>query len=606
MFDTVLIANRGEIALRVMRACKELGLRTVAIYSEADRDAPHVAYADAAYLIGPPPAQQSYLDGTRIIAVAREAGAGAIHPGYGFLAENAIFARACADAGLVFVGPPAEAMERMGGKIAARREATAAGVPVVPGTLEPVGSPDEVRAQAAEYGYPVAIKAVGGGGGRGLRVVSTPADVDNAFESARREAESVFKNSQLYVEKYLADPRHIEIQILADSYGYVIHLGERDCSIQRRHQKLIEESPSPALLGELRAEMGAAAVALARSVGYVGAGTLEFLFQDGRFYFLEMNTRIQVEHTVTEMVTGIDLVQAQLRIARGEPLWLTQEQIGWHGHAIECRINAEDPSASFRPAIGTISDYVEPSGFGVRVDSGARPGYTIPQYYDSLIAKLVVWGADRSAAIARMRRALADYRIGGVVTTIPFHQLALAHPAFARGEATVNFIPQHLAAELQHLRTENREQALTASIENQEPAAIEAARTFDVEVNGRRFSVRVAEQGAAERPSAGAREQRSSVGRPRPGSGRGRSSVAGRRSAVAGPANGVASSLQGTVVAVRAAPGQAVEAGQVLFIVEAMKMENEIVAPHAGTLSEVLIQAGQVVEAGTVLATYLS
>src|SRR5262245_54420583 len=442
MFDSVLIANRGEIALRVMRACKELGLRTVAVYSEADRDAPHVHYADQAFLIGPPPAPQSYLDGARIIAAAQAAGAGAIHPGYGFLAEDAAFARACVAAGLVFIGPPVEAMDRMGGKVAARREATAAGVPVVPGTLEPIESPEIVRSLADEYGYPIAIKAVGGGGGRGLRVVRAADEVAAAFESARREAESAFKNPELYVEKYLDDPRHIEIQVLADAHGNVIHLGERDCSIQRRHQKLIEECPSGVLTPQLRATMGAAAVALTQSVGYVGAGTLEFLFQDGQFYLLEMNTRIQVEHTVTEMVTGIDLVQAQLRIARGERLWLTQEQVTWRGHAIECRINAEDPAAGFRPALGTIGAYVEPSGFGVRVDSGARPGYTIPQHYDSLIAKLVAWGEGRPAAIARMRRALDDYRISGVITTIPFHKLALAHPAFAAGEATVNFIPQ--------------------------------------------------------------------------------------------------------------------------------------------------------------------
>jgi acetyl-CoA/propionyl-CoA/long-chain acyl-CoA carboxylase, biotin carboxylase, biotin carboxyl carrier protein len=586
MFDTVLIANRGEIALRVMRACKELGLRTVAVYSEADRDAPHVAYADSAFLIGPSPTPQSYLDSARIIAAARKAGAGAIHPGYGFLSENAAFARACVEAGLVFVGPPAEAMERMGGKVAARRVATAAGVPVVPGALEPVESPDAVRALAAEYRYPIAIKAVGGGGGRGLRVVAAASDVEAAFESARREAESAFKNPQLYVEKYLDNPRHIEIQVLADAHGQVIHLGERDCSIQRRHQKLIEECPSPALSPELRAEMGVAAVALARSVGYVGAGTLEFLFQDGQFYFLEMNTRIQVEHTVTEMVTGVDLVQAQLRIARCEPLWIAQEQVCPRGHAIECRINAEDPAAGFRPALGTIGDYIEPSGFGVRVDSGVRPRYTIPQYYDSLIAKLVAWGEDRATAVARMRRALADYHIDGVVTTIPFHQLVLAHPAFLRGEATVNFIPRHLAAQLENLGNERREpQAESLEIE-----AAEAARTFDVEVSGRHFTVRVAERGVAEQ-----RRPSSTVGR--------RSSVVGRRSGGA-PANGVVSSLQGTVVAVRAVAGQTVESGQVLFIVEAMKMENEIAAPHAGTLSEVRVQAGQVVESGMVLAMY--
>jgi acetyl-CoA/propionyl-CoA carboxylase biotin carboxyl carrier protein len=584
MFDTVLIANRGEIALRVMRACKELGLRTVAVYSEADRDAPHVAYADAAFLIGPPPAIQSYLDGEKIIAAARAAGAGAIHPGYGFLAENAAFARACAQAGLVFVGPPPEAMERMGGKVAARREATAAGVPVVPGTLEPVASPDAVGVLAEAFGYPIAIKAVGGGGGRGLRVVSGPGEVAAAFESARREAESAFKNPQLYVEKYLADPRHIEIQVLADSHGNVIHLGERDCSVQRRHPKLIEECPAAALTPELRGRMGAAAVALAASVGYVGAGTLEFLFQDGEFFFLEMNTRIQVEHTVTEMVTGIDLVQAQLRIARGERLWLTQEQVSWRGHAIECRINAEDPAASFRPSLGTLAEYVEPSGYGVRVDSGARPGYTIPQFYDSMIAKLIAWGADRDEAIGRMRRALDDFRVSGVATTIPFHRLALAHPAFAAGAATVNFIPRYLADEIAAL-------AAVPSAGNH-AAQPEDMRAFAVEVNGRRFDVRVAEIGGANGQPSGDTPRR---GR--------RASPAVHR---APPADGVTSSIQGAVLVVRATPGQAVAAGEVLFIIEAMKMENEIAAPHAGTIDEVRAQIGQVVEAGAVLATYVA
>jgi acetyl-CoA/propionyl-CoA carboxylase biotin carboxyl carrier protein len=586
MFDTVLIANRGEIALRVMRACKELGLRTVAVYSEADRDAPHVAYADEAFLIGPPPAAQSYLDGERIIATALAAGAGAIHPGYGFLAENAAFARACAAAGLVFVGPPAEAMERMGGKTSARREASAAGVPIGPGTLEPVETADEVRALGQQYGYPLAIKAVGGGGGRGLRIVGEPGEADAAFESARREADAAFKNPHLYVEKYLDDPRHIEIQVLADTHGHVIHLGERDCSIQRRHQKLIEECPSGVLTPELRATMGAAAVALARSVGYVGAGTLEFLFQNEQFYFLEMNTRIQVEHTVTEMVTGVDLVRAQLRIARGERLWVTQEQVGWRGHAIECRINAEDPAAGFRPALGTLGEYVEPSGYGVRVDSGARPGYTIPPNYDSLIAKLIAWGADRDEALARMRRALADYRIAGVTTTIPFHQLALAHPAFVAGAATVNFIPRYLDDQLRALAGKNGQ----LGSQSHAPDAA-SVRTFTVEVNGRRFDVRVAENGAdgVQKPAGGSRST------PKRQAG---------RTDRAPATDGVVSSIQGAILAVRAAPGQAVEAGQVLFIIEAMKMENEITAPHAGTLAEVRGQLGQVIEAGTVLATY--
>jgi acetyl-CoA/propionyl-CoA carboxylase biotin carboxyl carrier protein len=587
MFDTVLIANRGEIALRVMRACKEMGLRTVAVYSEADRDAPHVLYADQAFLIGPPPAAQSYLDGERIIAAARAAGAGAIHPGYGFLAENAAFARACAEAGIVFVGPPPEAMERMGGKVAARREASAAGVPLVPGTLEPVLSPAAVAPLGEQFGYPIAIKAVGGGGGRGLRVVRAPDEIEAAFESARREAESAFKNPQLYVEKYLDDPRHIEIQVLADTHGNVVHLGERDCSVQRRHQKLIEECPSTVLTPEQRAEMGAAAVALAQSVGYVGAGTLEFLFQDGQFYFLEMNTRIQVEHTVTEMVTGVDLVRAQLRVARGERLWLSQEQVALRGHAIECRINAEDPAAGFRPSLGTLDEYAEPAGYGVRVDSGARRGYTIPQHYDSLIAKLVAWGADRGEALARMQRALADFRIAGVATTIPFHQLALAQPAFAAGAATVNFIPRYLADQLAQLAP--RAPGSAASADETQAAEI---RTFAVEVNGQRFDVRVAEKGAR---TAAARTN-----------GRAPARTTARSAKVAARADGVESAIQGAVLAVRVAPGQAVAAGEVLFIIEAMKMENEISAPHAGTIEAVRAQVGQVVEAGTLLATYAS
>ncbi len=586
MFDTVLIANRGEIALRVMRACKELGLRTVAVYSEADRDAPHVLYADAAYLIGPAPATQSYLDGNTIIEVAKKAGAGAIHPGYGFLAENSAFAHACTEAGLVFIGPPASAMERMGGKVEARREAIAAGVPIVPGTTSPVATPADVRQLAEEHGYPIAIKAVGGGGGRGLRVVRSPEEIEAAFESAQREAESAFKNPLLYVERYLDNPRHIEIQVLADTHGNVVYLGERDCSVQRRHQKLIEECPSPALTPAIRAQMGAASVALTRSVGYVGAGTLEFLFQDGAFYFLEMNTRIQVEHTVTEMVMGIDLVQAQLRIAQGEALWFKQEDLQPRGHAIECRINAEDPAANFRPALGTIGAYSEPTGLGVRVDSGVHSNYTIPQYYDSLIAKLITWAEDRPGAIRRMQRALADYRIEGVITTIPFHQLAMAHPAFANGEATVNFIPQYLSEALSNLSSPAITTIDTA------PEATEA-RIFDVEVGGQRFAVRVAERGGnGTRRSANAQQK---TNRRAPNT---------RRGAASAPSNGVVSSLQGTVVAVRTAAGQTVEAGQVLFIIEAMKMENEITASHAGTIAEVRVEAGQVVEPGAILATY--
>ncbi|MCS6888091.1 acetyl-CoA carboxylase biotin carboxylase subunit [Chloroflexus sp.] len=587
MFRTVLVANRGEIALRVMRACRELGLRCVAVYSEADRDAPHVAYADDAYLIGPPSPAESYLNIEAIIRAAKATGAEAIHPGYGFLAENPHFVRAATAAGLVFIGPPAEAMERMGGKTAARREATAAGVPVVPGVLEPVTSAAEVKRLGKEFGYPIAIKAVGGGGGRGLRVVRSPDEVEEAFASARREAEVAFKNGELYVEKYLDDPRHIEIQVLADGYGNAVALGERDCSVQRRHQKLIEECPSPALTPELRAEMGAAAVRLAKAVGYVSAGTLEFLYQDGRYYFLEMNTRIQVEHTVTEMVYGVDLVAAQIRIAQGEKLWLKQEDLVPRGHAIECRINAEDPLHNFRPALGAIGEYREPVGLGVRVDSGVRANYTVPSHYDSLLAKLITWGADRNEAIARMRRALAEYRIEGVTTIIPFHLAALEHPVFVAGAATVNFIPRH-----PELLTRTAELMPPAT----PPAPAEPApepRRFTVEVNGRRFGVAVFGDGMSLAPA-----------QPAPARGAAPRRASPKKTTLAAPVDGVISPIQGRVVAVRVAHGQQVEAGQVLFIVEAMKMENEITAPHSGTIGEVRVEVGMTVEAGAVLATY--
>ena len=453
---------------------------------------------------------------------------------------------------------------------------------MVPGTLDTLAGPEAVLEFAKEHGYPVAIKAVGGGGGRGLRVVRAPAEAASAFESASREAASAFKNPDLYVETYLEDPRHIEIQVLADGHGHAIALGERDCSVQRRHQKLIEESPSPAITPALRAQMGADAVALTRAVGYVSAGTLEFLFQDGRYFFLEMNTRIQVEHTVTEMVTGIDLVQAQLRIAQGERLWLTQEQVSWRGHAIECRINAEDPQANFRPALGTIGAYREPSGFGVRVDSAAHAGYAIPPFYDSMIAKLVCWGANRAEAIGRMRRALADYQIENVTTTIGFHQLALAHPAFAAGDVTVNFIPRHLADALAALAPT----IPSAAIEREAPAA----RTLDVEVNGKRFSVRISGDGLAGAVSA-----------PQPVN-PARRALPKRSTAATDGA--VLSPIQGTVVAVKVAAGDRVDAGAVLLVVEAMKMENEVTAPRAGTVATVSASVGQSVEAGAALVTF--
>ena len=582
-FDTVLIANRGEIALRVMRACKELGLRTVAVYSEADRAALHVRYADDAFLLGPAPASQSYLLIETIIAVAQRAGAGAIHPGYGFLAENADFAQACLDAGIVFVGPPVGAMAQMGGKIPARQVAQAANVPLVPGTTSAVESADAALRLGAEYGYPIAIKASAGGGGRGLKVAYSAAEVGAAFDSARREAEAAFKNGELFVEKYILDPRHIEIQVLADMHGNVVYLGERDCSVQRRHQKLIEETPSPAISPAVREQMGEAAVRLCQMVGYVGAGTLEFLLTpEGQFYFLEMNTRIQVEHTVTEMVTGVDLVQAQLRVAQGEKLWFSQNDVVLRGHAIECRINAEDASAGFRPALGTITAYREPSGYGVRVDSGVELGTIIPPYYDSMLAKLITWGATRDEALRRMQRALGDYVIEGVTTVLPFHTLALAEPAFMRGEATVSFIPQFLETKLKQL----------APVAPTETSADEPqpSRTFDIEVNGRRFAVRVAGDGLAAAqttaPKAAAPSRRNSA----------------KKDAHHADPNAVVCPIQGTVVAVKTSNGATVAAGEVLFVIEAMKMENEITAPRAGVVAEIAAEIGKSVEAGTRLA----
>jgi acetyl-CoA/propionyl-CoA carboxylase, biotin carboxylase, biotin carboxyl carrier protein len=584
-FDTVLVANRGEIALRVMRACRELGLRSVAVYSEADRDAMHVSYADDAYMIGPPPSSESYLNIDRIIATARQSGAGAIHPGYGFLSENADFARAVEQSGIIFIGPPPEATEALGGKVAARNIARSVNVPMVPGTLEPLKDVEEAHRIAKEFGFPIAIKAVGGGGGRGLRVVQRPDEIEAAFESARREAILSFKNDALYIEKYLTNPRHIEIQILADTHGNVVYVGERDCSIQRRHQKLIEECPSPVLTPQQRADIGAAAIRLPQAVNYVGAGTLEFLYEDGNFYFLEMNSRIQVEHTVTEMVFGIDLVKAQIRIAQGEPLWFTQNDIPPRGHAIECRINAEDALAGFRPALGTIGAYREPSGFGLRVDSGVRSNWTIPQYYDSLISKLVAWGMDRTEAIARMRRALKDYLIEGVTTTIPFYHVVMQHEDFINSNVSVNFIPQHPEL-IEQLKASPEQADISIPLEPEEPM-----RTFTVEVNRRLFNVRVSESGAGENGKG--------AGKPRR-----KKAAAGKSKASAAPSNAIVSPIQGTVTALRVKEGQEVDSGQVLFIVEAMKMENEIAAPKAGKIGTIQARQGTTIESGGVLATF--
>ncbi|MBN2909835.1 acetyl-CoA carboxylase biotin carboxylase subunit [Polycladomyces sp. WAk] len=441
MFQKVLIANRGEIAVRVIRACRELGIQTAAVYSEADKDALHVKLADEAYCIGPAPSRDSYLNMTNLMSTATLIGADAIHPGYGFLAENADFAELCAACGITFIGPHPSAITKMGDKTTARETMKEAGVPTVPGTEGLIEDIDEAVAVAREIGFPVIVKATAGGGGKGMRVVHSEEELKRAIRMAQQEAEANFGNPGVYLEKFLIEPRHIEIQVLADNHGNVIHLGERDCSIQRRYQKLVEEAPSPALTPELRERMGQAAVAAAKAVNYSGAGTVEFLLdKEGNFYFMEMNTRIQVEHPVTELVTGIDLVKEQIRIAAGEPLSVKQEDVRFDGWSIECRINAEDPDRNFIPSPGEIRFYLPPGGPGVRVDSAAYTGYRIPPYYDSMIAKLIVWGKDREEAIDRMRRALQEFAIDGVKTTIPFHLKLMQHPQFVSGDFHIQFL----------------------------------------------------------------------------------------------------------------------------------------------------------------------
>ncbi|HND70149.1 MAG TPA: acetyl-CoA carboxylase biotin carboxylase subunit [Candidatus Obscuribacter sp.] len=445
--EKVLIANRGEIALRVIRACRELDIRTVAVYSQADSESLHVKLADEAYCIGPPQSVRSYLHIPAIISTAVVTGADAIHPGYGFLSEKANFAEICAVHQIKFIGPSAHAINSMGDKSTARESMRKAGVPVVPGSHGLITDDDEAIRLASEIGYPVIIKATAGGGGRGMRIAADESQLANALASARSEASAAFGDGGVYIEKYLRPIRHVEIQVMADSFGNCIYLGERDCSVQRRHQKLIEESPSPALTPELRARMGEAAVSAAKEIGYEGAGTVEFILAGQDFYFMEMNTRIQVEHPVTEMITGFDLIKEQIRVASGEPLSLRQEDVTFTGHAIECRINAEDPARNFLPSPGRVDAYIAPGGPGVRIDSHCYPGYVIPPYYDSLVSKLIAWGRDRNEAIQRMQRALDEYAVTGIKTTIPFHQEVLAHPVFQAGDVTTDFIEKHMTPE---------------------------------------------------------------------------------------------------------------------------------------------------------------
>jgi acetyl-CoA carboxylase, biotin carboxylase subunit len=475
-FTKILIANRGEIAVRVMRACRELGIRTVAVYSEADRAALHVRYADEAYFIGPSPSRESYLRMDVILDVAKRSGADAIHPGYGFLSENAGFAQACKDAGVVFIGPSAEAITAMGEKTAARRVAVAAGVPVVPGALHPLADNEAILAEAARIGFPLMLKAAAGGGGKGLRLVHKPEDLEASVLRARSEAKSAFNDDSLYIERAILKPRHIEIQVLADAHGNAVHLFERECSIQRRHQKIIEESPSPFVTPELRERMGSLAVALVKQVGYVNAGTLEFLVDENREpYFLEMNTRLQVEHPVTEMVTGIDLVKQQIRIAEGHPLPFTQKDLTQRGWSIECRVCAEDPEANFIPNPGKIESLRVPGGPGVRDDSGVYEGFEVPMFYDPLISKLVVHAESREAAIARMLRAVSEYKVTGIKTTLPFFDRALRHPKFAEGDFDTGFVGR-LQAE-----TDERERAAEIAVAVAAVAAYRARRQSKAE-----------------------------------------------------------------------------------------------------------------------------
>ena len=587
MFRKVLVANRGEIAIRVMRTLEELGIASVAVYSEPDRDAPHARRADEAYLLGPGPANESYLVVEKIIEVAQKSAAEAIHPGYGFLAENAAFARACEEAGIVFIGPPAEAIEAMGSKTRARELMGDAGVPIVPGTTEPVDTVEEAAKLIDEtIGYPVAIKAAGGGGGKGFRVAESQDQLEKAFEGASREGEKFFSDATVYIERYLPDPRHVEVQVLADSHGNVVHLFERDCSVQRRHQKLIEESPAPAVDPKLRERIGKIGTDAARAVGYRSAGTVEGLLQDGEYFFLEMNTRVQVEHCVTEMVTGIDIVREQIRVAAGEPLPFEQEEIVIRGHAIECRVNAEDASKNFAPAPGKITSYVEPSGPGVRVDSGAREGYEVLPLYDPMIAKLIVWDIDREASTRRMIRALKEYEIGGLKTLIPFHVALLASDQWRAGETC-----RDLVEDKDWLKQVAFEKPPAPEAEEEEAPKVE--RTYAVEVSGRRFDVKVIGEGIV--PN-GAGPVAAAAGARKPPKRRERSSGGG------GAPGEILSPLQGTVLKVAVEKGAQVEEGALIAVIEAMKMENEITAPVAGTVEELTVAAGGSISTGDTIA----
>ncbi len=582
MFQKVLIANRAEIAVRVMRTCRELGIATVAVYSELDRDALHVRLADEAYPLGGQTAAESYLNTGAILDALERSGADAVHPGYGFFSENADFARAISGTGVTFIGPPPEAIEIMGDKISSRRAAEAVGVSGVPGRTEPITDPSEVTEFGEAVGWPVAIKAAFGGGGRGMKVVSSPGEVADAVESAQREAQSYFGRPEIYVERYLEWPRHIEMQVLADTHGNALWLGERDCSAQRRHQKLIEESPAPEFPEDVRQAMGEAAVTVAKACGYVNAGTVEFLYEKGEFFFLEMNTRLQVEHPVTELTTGLDLVEWQLRVASGEPIAFSQDEVTRTGHAIEVRINAEDPAGGrFVPSPGTIGTFRAPGGPGVRLDAGYEAGDTVSQYYDNLVAKLIVWGTDRDSARRRMLRALDETVITGIATTIPADVAILSHPDFVAGRHSTRWVEDRLDLSAIAPAASAGAEPVGEGTDN----GPRVLREVTAEVDGRRYEVRlwvpeVSGSGAAR----GTRPHKP-------------------RAALAGSGSGtVVVPMQGTIVKVLVAPGDTVEIGQTVCVLEAMKMENAITAEKAGTVAEVKVAAGDSVGPGDVIA----
>ena len=575
-FTKILVANRGEIAVRIFRTLRELGILGVAVYSEADRGSLHVARADEAYLIGPGPAAESYLVPERILEAARRAGAQAVHPGYGFLAENAGFAQAVEEAGLTWIGPTPAAIELMGSKTVARTVMRAAGIPIIPGTTDPVTSAAEVVQLGLEIGYPLIIKAAAGGGGKGMKIVNDATEAAGAFESARREGEKYFADAAVYVERYLEDPRHVEVQVLADSHGNVIHLGERDCTIQRRHQKLVEETPSPAVGPELRERIGKIAVDAARAAGYRSAGTIEgLLTPEGDYFFMEMNTRIQVEHTVTEMATGLDLIREQILVAAGEPLSLSQEELRVAGHTIECRINAEDPSNGFLPSPGRIASYREPAGPGVRVDSGVVAGSEVNGLYDSMIAKLIVHDTDRERARHRMLRALDEFEIGGVKTLLGFHRALLSHPCFADGATCHGIVESKELAE----RAEQLSHETTVAAR---PDGATRERVATAEIDGRRVEVKLHVPEPPWAELARRRRQRVATAR-------------------ASGHDTVVSPMQGTVLSVRVADGDEVQPGQVICLVEAMKMENEVHAHRAGIVSGLAVAPGQPVKTGDVI-----